>query len=417
MKEHRVLILGGGFVGIAAALGMARRRMKGVHITLVSDRPHFEYHGALYRLVTGTSPLEICMPLREIFAGTDVDVVLDTIEGLDKEKKVATGASGSTYHYDHLVLGLGAETNYFGIPGLKELSFGMKTINDALRLKRHISEVLLTCKTGTKEEQVCATNFAVIGGGPTGIEMAADLIVYARKLAGEYGIDPSLVTVEIIEGAPRLIPTLPEAFSRRLEHHIRGLGVNIFTNRSIEREEIEKVYLKDMELRTKTVIWTAGVMANHLHKDWGLPVDKRGRVEVDEHFRAKGMERIYVGGDAAVAEHWGMAQTAHYHGGHIADAISADIKGLRPPKYHAKAPIYAIPGGPGWAGVLWGKIEVYGSTGWFLRRLVDFIVFNWMLPPKKAWDVFRSGKSICDSCSVCSVEVDPRRSSAHKHGA
>ncbi len=416
MKEQHILVIGGGFTGIGAALRLSRMHIPGVRITLLSDRPHFEYHGALYRLVTGTSPLEICMPLRDIFHGTDVEVLEETAVSLNKEERVVTGASGSKYHYDFLVLGLGAETNYFNIPGLKELSFGMKTINDALRLKRHISEVLLTCKTGTKDEQICASNFVVIGGGPTGVEMAADLIVYAKKLAGEFGIDPSLVSVEIIEGAPRLLPVLPEPFARHIEHHVRGLGVNIFTNRSIEKEEIETVYLKDMQLRTKTVIWTAGVMAHHLHKEWGLSVDKRGRVEVDAHFRTKDAGNIFVGGDAAAAaDYWGMAQTAHAHGEHIAEVIAADIKGSQPVVYRPKAPIYAIPGGPGWAGVLWGNMVFFGKTGWAIRRLVDLVVFHWMLPLGKAWDVFRSGKSICESCSVCSIEIDPKTKTTHAH--
>lgn len=414
MEKH-VLIVGGGFVGIAAALRLAKKKIKGVNITLVSDRPHFEYHAALYRLVTGTSPLEICIPLREIFEGTNVKVVQDEITSLDRINNTATGSSGSRYHYDYLVLGLGSETNYFNIPGLKELSFGMKTIGDALRLKRHISEVILTCKTDAKDEQICATNFVIIGGGATGMEMAADLIVYARKLAGEFGVDPSLVSVEIIEGSSRILSALPEKFTKRLEHHIRGLGVNIFTNRTIEREEVERVYLKDMQLRTKTVIWTAGVAANHLFRDWGFPTDNRGRVDVDEHFQPKGMKNIFVGGDAVVAKYWGMAQTAHFHGEHIADVIIAQITGKKIPTFKPKVPISAIPSGPGWAGVLWHGMTFFGSVGWALRRFVDLVVFNWMLPPKKAWDVFRSGKSICDSCSICSIEIDPKITEKHRH--
>lgn len=414
MEKH-ALIIGGGFVGIAAALRLAKKNMNGVTITLISNRPHFEYHGALYRLVTGTSPLEICIPLREIFEGTRVNIVQDEIISLDRAQNVAIGSSGSHYRYDYLILGLGAETNYFNIPGLKELSFGMKTINDALRLKRHISEVILTCRTDTKNEQICATNFVIIGGGATGVEMAADLIVYARKLAGEFGIDPSLITVEIIEGASRILPALPEKFTKRIEHHIRGLGVNIFTNRTIEREEVEQVYLNDMQLRTKTVIWTAGVMAHHLFRDWGFPTDNRGRVDIDEYFQPKGMKNIFAGGDAVIAEHWGMAQTAHRHGEYIADVISAQIANKKIQIFKSKTPIYAIPSGPGWAGVLWNHASFFGSIGWMIRRLVDLIVFTWMLPPQKAWDVFRSGKSICESCSICSIEIDPKTTKKHRH--
>jgi NADH dehydrogenase len=403
--ETRIVIVGGGFLGIAAALRLARKRMPKTKITLVSDRPHFEYHGALYRLAMGGSPIEICIPLREVFQGLDVDVVEDRITTLDEEHKLVGGESGSRYRYDHLVLALGAETNYFGIPGLKEHAFGMKTIVEALQLNRHIRQTLSTCSSLDKEDQACAANFVVVGGGPTGMEVAGDLIIYARNLAAQQGMDPHMVNVELIEGAPRVLPQFPEHFSRRIEHHLRGLGVNIFTNRTIEKEEVESVYLKDMQLKTKTVIWTAGVQANHLFKEWGFPVDARGRVEVDAQFQAKGKTDVYLGGDAASnVKYWGMAQTAHAHGEFIADVIAAKIQQRRIPTFVAKPPIYAIPSGERWAGVMWGKIIAYGKLGWFLRRLVDFVVFNWMLPPTKAWSLLRTGKSICDTCSVCSVE-------------
>lgn len=406
--DTRILVIGGGFVGVSAALHLAKKSLKNTKITLISDRPHFEYHGALYRLVTGSNPLEVCIPLREIFAGYDVEVLEDKIVSLEKEKKVALGVSGSQYHYDHLVIGLGAETSYFNIPGLQKLSYGMKSIVGALQLKRHITEVLLTCRGGSKDEQVCAANFVVVGGGPTGIEVAGDLIVYARNLATEYGLDPRMVSVELIEGSSRILPQLPERFALPVERRLRSLGVNIFTNRAIEREDVEKVYLKDMELRTKTVIWTAGVEGHHLLRSWGFPTDPRGRVDVDEQFQPKGFQNIYVGGDAVIATYWGMAQTAYAHGAHIAKVIEAKIKHKDIPHYRPKEPIYAVPVGPSWAGVMWGTHYFYGKTGWFLRRVVDLIVFNWVLPPKKALDAFRVGKSICDTCSICSVESDKR---------
>jgi NADH dehydrogenase len=235
--------------------------------------------------------------------------------------------------------------------------------------------------------------------------MAGQLIVYARKMAADYGIDPSLVSVELIEGAPKILPALPKKFTDRIEHHLRGLGVNIFLNRSIEREECEEVYLKDMQMKARTVIWTAGVRANALYETLGFPIDKRGKVAVDKHLRTTDDAKIFIAGDGAATIYSGWAQTAFYDGRYIADVVAATIKKRPFPVYAAKAPLNAIPAGPEWAGVLWGGFYIYGKLGWWLRRMEDLRVFALILPFGKALDVFRSGKSICETCSVCSVEA------------
>ena len=174
MEQTRIVIIGGGFAGIAAALALQKKHLPNIKITLISDKPHFEYHAALYRLVSGSSPLEVCIPLREIFFNKEVEIIEDKINAIDKSAQFAIGVSGSHYRYDYLILALGSETNYFGIPGLKEFSYGMKSITEALRLKQHIVETLLTCKIDftNKVEQICDANFVVIGAGATGVEMA-----------------------------------------------------------------------------------------------------------------------------------------------------------------------------------------------------------------------------------------------------
>ncbi|OGZ08622.1 MAG: hypothetical protein A3C93_01235 [Candidatus Lloydbacteria bacterium RIFCSPHIGHO2_02_FULL_54_17] len=415
MEHKRILIVGGGFAGISAALVLDRKRLPGVTVTLITERPHFEYHAALYRLVTGSSPLEVCIPLREIFAEKNVEVVEDRITELRRDQRTVVGFSGAEYRYDHLVLALGSETNYFGIPGLKEYSHGMKSVTEALRLKQHITEALLTCKVdfANKVEQICDANFVVVGAGATGVEMAGELIVYARKLALEHGVDPSLISVELIEGAGKILPALPAAFTGRIEHHLRGLGVNIFLNRTIEREECEEIFLRDMKMRTKTVIWTAGVRAAHLYEAWGLPIDKRGKVAVDGYLRLKDDARVFVAGDGAATIYSGWAQTALYDGKYIAHVIATHLRSdlgmshetnVTLPLYRPKPPVNAIPAGPEWAGVLWGGMRFYGRVGWWLRRLADLQIFLRLLPVSKAWKAFKNGSSICETCSVCSVE-------------
>ncbi len=410
-KEKKIIIVGGGFAGVATALRFEKKKIPNTKIVLLVDRPHFEYHGALYRTVTGSSPLEVCIPLRDIFKDTDVEVLEDKVASINKTEQVVLGSSGSRYHYDYLVIGVGSVTNFFSIEGLDKYSYGMKTVSEAIRLKQHIVETLLTCKIDftNKLEQICDAHFIVIGAGATGVELAAEIVVYAKKLATEYGIDPSLVSVDLIEAAPRILPGLPESFTKRIEHHLRGLGVNIFLNRSIEREEYESVYLKDMQMKARTVIWTAGVRANDLYAATGLQVDKRGKAEVDEYLRAVGETNIFIGGDGANTLRSGMAQTALDHGKHIAEVIAALILEKKLPVHREHEPIYAIPSGPGWAGILWGNFKLYGKSGWAVRRLVDFIVFVHVLPLGKAIKIFQTNQSICDSCSICSVEAP------HKH--
>ncbi len=412
MEQKHIVIVGGGFAGISCALQLAKKNLPHAKIRLISEKPHFEYHAALYRLVTGSSPLEVCVPLREIFAGKNIEVIEDRIVGIDKTAQKISGISGSSYHYNELVLALGSETNFFGIPGLKEYSHGMKSITEALRLKQHITETLLTCKIDftNKVEQICDAHFVVIGGGATGVEMAGQLIVYARELATQYGVDPSLVSVELIEGASKILPALPKKFTDRIEHHLRGLGVNIFLNRSIEREECEQVFMKDMQIKARTVIWTAGVKANSAYETWGFAIDKRGRVEVDEHLIAIGEKNIFIAGDGAATKYSGWAQTALYDGMYIAKLIILKYQDKKMTLSYAPAPaVNAIPAGPTWAGVLWGPFRFYGRVGWWIRRFADFQIFFAILPFNKAWKAWRHCSSICDSCSICSVE------SSHQH--
>lgn len=403
-QKHKVLIIGGGFTGVYTALNLAKKKYEGMRIQLISDRPHFEYHGALYRLVAGKSPLEVCIPLREILDERRVEIIEDKVKKIDIKNRIVYGRDNQHYHYDSLVLGLGSETNYFNIPGLAEFSYGMKTINDALRLKNHIHQEIGSCDVDAQGNKLCKSSFVVIGGGATGTELSAELAIYTKQLAQKHGIDPSMINIELVESAPRLLMNLPQEFAKKIEDKVRSLGVNIFFNRAVEKEEITGVYLKDMELNAQTVVWTAGVRAHHLYKDSGLECDIRGKVMVDEYLQAAGYEEIYAGGDSADTKQTGMAQTALLDGRVIAQNIFNKIK-HKPLKKHSNIkPIYAIPVGPGWAGVIIGPFSFYGKVGWFLRRMLDFIVFKALLPWGKAITAFRSGKYICETCSVCSID-------------
>ena len=388
---HRILIIGGGFGGIRTAIALAKRRMRDTRIVLVSDRTNFEYHATLYRIAAGHSPIEAAIPLRDIFADKDVEVMTDTIVSVDLVGKTAIGSSGTIYSFDFLVLALGSETAYFDIPGLKERSFGFKSIDEALRLHRHIRDMFASCvDRSDRSHDLCALHFAIVGGGMSGVELAGELAIHTRALAREYGINPSFVTVDLMEAAPRILPGFPEDISSLAEKRLRDLGVNVYPNRAILEERTEEVFFTDMKTRTKTVIWTAGVRPHHLYADTaGLDREKNGKVIVDEFLRATGSDTIFVIGDAASTKYSGMAQTAVLEGLAVARNIGNIISGkpLAPAK--ARRPVSLLPIGSGYAIALIGNVRISGRPGWWLRRAFDFIIYLLHVPFRRSIGIVR----------------------------
>lgn len=388
---HRVVIVGGGFGGVRAALDLAQQGIAGLSITLISDRPHFEYYPTLYRVVTGYSPKQVAIPYQDIFRKLPVDVVEDRVIKVDLTTKLVYGGLGSPYQFDTLILALGSETGYFNIPGLPELSYGFKSISEAERLKSHLGQVLTPVENDAPENKVAAAHFIIVGGGPTGVELAGELVSYAKHLAKKKGFDPSYISVSLIEATPRLLPAMPEDVSARVRDYLHGEGVNIYVNRTVTKQEVEELFLKDATFKTKTVVWTAGVKPNALFATIeGLEYDKRGKVVVDDYLRAKGQSNVFVIGDGASTQYSGMAQTADYDGRYVADYIASKLKGKkRTPKYVPHKPVYAIPAGRHWGVIMMGDMKLFGLTAYALRKLADYRYFLSILPFWKATIIFR----------------------------
>lgn len=400
----RAFIIGGGFGGIAAALDLERRRTPNLKIILVSNKPHFEYHAGLYRVVTGHSPLNVCIPIAEIIDGKNIEFVVDTIQSIDCQKKIAHGTSGSRHRFDYAVIALGAETAYFHIPGLKELSFGFKSITEALRLKRHLHRLFETCSSPqvSPDEKVSLLHFVVVGAGASGVELAGELAHYTKNLAKQHQVDQTLITTDLIEAASRILPAFPREFSEKVDQRLRQLGVNIFTNRPMAKEEMEQISVRGMTMKTETVIWTAGVKPHSLyHTISGFTFDKKGRVVVDEFLQAEGFPNIFVVGDGASTPYSGLAQTAIRDGKLAAANIVHSIMHNPLEKHQPKKPYYLLPVGPGWAATRVGPLAFYGFVGRFFRQLVDLRYFLSILPFRKAVTAFRSGRSLCESCDIC----------------
>lgn len=392
---HNVLIVGGGFGGIRAAQLLSRN--KNISSRLIDPKTYMEYHAAVYRLVTGRSAVETCIPYAELLKGKNVELVKDAVSDIDLAAKTATGQSGSQYRYDSLILAVGSETSYFGIKGVEENAYGIKTIDEALRLKRHINEIFETVKTVKPEEKTPAMHIIVIGGGASGVELAGELASYTKRIAKKNNVDASLITIDLIEAMPRVLPQLPENVSKRTLERLRRIGVNVLLNRSVIKEEADQLFLKDMQMTAKTIVWTAGMKANRLASMVShLQVDKRGRAIVDAHLNAQGIPDVYVIGDAAATKYSGMAQTALADAAYVSAHIQATLQGKKITPYRQPAPAYSVPVGPRWAATVYHGMQFFGLLGWIMRRAADFRAFSSLLPPAAAVRAYLGGQTYID---------------------
>lgn len=398
----RVVIVGGGFGGISCALALANSCSPRIKITLISDKPHLEYMAALYRVVAGRSPLEVCIPLRDIIEALPIVYIRDTAISVDPEKRTILCESGSKFLYDYAVLGLGSQAAYFGIPGIKEHSFSLKSISEAIRLQRHLHEMFkqTTARDDDPDDDARRMHIVVVGAGASGVELAAELASYLRSLSQKHNVREDLITIDLIEAAPRILPPFPESVARRVSQRLLSLGVHIYTNREMVREELQQVILKGMAIKTETVIWTAGVKAHELYASIpDVQTDNKGRVVVDDYLRPIGNDRLFIVGDGAATRYSGMAQTAIHDGKIVAENIIRSMNGIALHAYRPKQPYYALPVGPKWAAAIVGPLHLYGYIGWILRRVADLRYFLTVLPLVKALHVFREGKSICEICA------------------
>jgi NADH dehydrogenase len=388
-NPKQVVIIGGGFGGIAVAKELARA--KEVSVTLITKNPYFEYYPALYKLVTGALAIEVCVPYEKIFKKTDsVSVIQNVYESYDKDKKIVTLLDGQTIPYDYLVLAMGSETNYFNIPGIEQYAFSFKSSEEALRLKQHFLNILQESKDIPKDDLIKRFHVTVVGGGPSGVELAGDITTYLRKMTKRYHIDPSFVTVDLIESNPRVLAMLPSAVSRKAEARLRRLKVNIYTNRTLQAQDLDNVTASGMTIRSGTVIWTAGTKINQSFSM--LPLDSKKRVIVGNDLSLPEDSNVFVIGDGASAMGTGLAQGAIAHGEYVGKALFAKLNDHQVSPYKGKTMGYVVPIGHNYAIFSYRKITISGFIPWLMRSFVDFSYFTSIVPLGYVFEVFKQGK-------------------------
>ncbi len=367
-----VVIVGGGFAGLWAARALARDP---VRITLIDRGNHHLFQPLLYQVATaGLSAPDIAAPLRHILRKQDnVEVRLAEVEGIDADAHTLRLDGGQTLGFDRLLLASGATHAYFGNDHWAAHAPGLKTLDDALLLRRRLLLAFERAEAESDPEQRAAwLSFAVVGGGPTGVELAGTLAEIARHtLRSEFRhIDPASATVRLVEAGPRVLASFPEDLSQRAQRQLEKLGVDVLTGTAVEDIDAEGFCLGGRRVAARTVIWAAGVAASPLGALLDAPRDGAGRVRVAQDLSVPGHPDIFVAGDLAAVESDGrpvpgVAPAAKQMGRHVAANIRAGLRGQpRAPFVYRDFGNLATIGRMA-AVVHVGKLKLSGAVAWW----------------------------------------------------
>jgi NADH dehydrogenase len=391
-----VVVVGGGFGGLLAARKLAHLP---VRVTLIDRKNHHTFQPLLYQVATaGLSPGEIAAPIRSILRGRNVEVLLGDVQDFDLGRRVVKLAEAEI-PYDWLIVAAGASHAYFGHDEWEPHAPGLKTIEDALEIRRR---VLLAFELAERQaalgEGQAQLNFVVVGGGPTGVELAGTLAEIAHHaLAHEFhAINPKRTRIVLLEGGPRVLPAYAEDLSRSAERQLRDLGVEVKTSTMVTGIEPSAVMIGQTRLPAAVILWAAGVSASPLGKKLGVPVDGAGRVLVNPDLSLPGHPEVFVIGDLAALKDengkWlpGVAPVAMQEGKAAARNIACDLK--REPRknfhYVDKGSLATIGRSAGIA--QFGKLHISGFIAWlswlfvhiffligFRNRVLVFIQWAW----------------------------------------
>ena len=403
----RVVIVGAGFGGLTAARALARAP---AHITVIDRKNHHTFQPLLYQVATaGLSPSEIAAPIRSILRGRDnVEVLLGEVTGFDLARRLVETPE-QQIPYDYLVVAAGASHAYFGHDDWEPFAPGLKTIEDALEIRRR---VLLAFELAERQaaagESGFPLNFVVVGAGPTGVELAGTLAEISRHaLLQEFrAIDPKSAKILLLEGGPRVLPTYPEELSSSAQEQLQQLGVEVRTSALVTGVEPGVVRVGETRLAAAVILWAAGVAASPLGKTLGVPVDRAGRVAVEPDLSLPDHPEVFVIGDLAALKDEsgrmlpGVAPVAMQQGRYVARIIQRELEGA--PEAPAQAQPPPRPGFHYWdkgslatigraaAVAEFGKIHISGFIAWlawlfvhilfligFRNRLLVFIEWAW----------------------------------------
>jgi NADH dehydrogenase len=384
-ERKRVVIIGGGFAGIAAAHAL---RHADAEIVLVDRRNHHIFQPLLYQVATAVlSPAEIAAPIRQLEANQpNVTVVLAEVTGVDVASRTIEAASpgigARKIAFDYLVVATGMHPNYFGHDEYARYAPGLKSLGDAETIRAKILGAFeLAAMTEDEGERARQMTFVLVGAGATGVELAGSLAGLVKvTLRGNFRrIDPSKSTIILLDAGNRVLPTFAEPLSRRVTRRLTKLGVKVMTGVKVETVDEQGVVAGGKRIPSATVVWTAGVAASPIPRMLGTKTDRAGRALVDPFLKVVEAPRVFVAGDAASLMQNGhpvpgVAQAAIQEGQYVGRLIASELKGRevkRPFHYFDKGNMAVV--GKNYAVLERGSLRTGGFLTWLVWAFVHIL--------------------------------------------
>jgi len=376
-KITRIVIVGGGFGGVYSAINLSKKFKKDeVEITLISKYNYFLFTPLLHEVATGgLSPDSIVEPIREVMRGYNINFVEDTVLDVDlKIKEVRTITS--KHNYDYLVYATGSVTNYFATTGAKENCFSLKNLSDAISLRNHLVD---TCEMAVKTKNTDLLKLSVVGAGPTGVELAAELLEFMQHTLCTYykdsGFKKEDIVLNLITTTPEVISQFPVKMRTLAMQELIKKGVNVITNASVTKVEPKLVTFKDATtLNSHTIVWVAGVAPN-TSEVMGIASGPKGRIETNEYLQSTTDSSVFGLGDASGSSPM-LAQVAVQQAKTVANNIyTLATGGSDLTKYIFKQKGLLISVGQWYAIGNFGNITLSGGLMWWLWRTIYLFNF------------------------------------------
>jgi NADH dehydrogenase len=393
-RRPHVIVVGGGFAGLNCMRGLVNT---GVDVTLIDRHNYHLFQPLLYQVATAAlEPADISGPFRLLIRGKNVSILMGDVESVDVERRRLVLADRAL-SYDYLVIATGAAHSYFGHDEWAPRAPGLKTIEDALEIRRRVLYAYEAAERETDRARQCAwLTFVVIGGGPTGVELAGALAEISRQTRRRdfRNIDPRQARIVLLEGLPRVLTAYSEELSERAKRSLVRLGVEVHTGTMVTRIDADAVHAKNLSITSRTVVWAAGVAASPIARSLGTELDKAGRVRVTPQLTLPGHDEVLIAGDLVNLkldgkELPGLAPVAMAQGKHVARNILRAARGqpLEPFHYFDRGS-FAVIGRGAAVGVMFNRFPLSGSLAWLawlaihITFLVGFrnriaVLFNW----------------------------------------
>ena len=393
----KILILGGGFGGIRAALDLEKNLKNEAQITLIDKNGYHLFLPALYEVASAYNikkdpfavrlKKSICIPYHSIFENKKLDFIQDEVTKIDLNGQKVF-ADARVFEYDYLLMALGSQTNDFGIPGVKEYAYQFKSIEDALMVNKKLEESI------KKSSVSYPAKIFVCGGGFTGIELAAELSCCAKKIARVNKVKHKSHMITLFEAGPKILPMIPDEKRQHIIERLTRLGVSVMENSPIEEVGPDFIKLKNgQNMDGDIIVWTAGIKANELLKNVaGLPVSASGKVVTDEFLQVQGSKNTFAIGDnvefidpKTQKPVPALAYVANDQGKVAAKNLINTIRGRPLKRYKPFYSVWVAPAGGKYAiAHLWNGIHITGFWGWVVREIIDLRYMLSILTPGKA---------------------------------